>query len=252
MQAQGNDIYRGGAGTDQISYYARNAGVTVFLNGVAEDGAANEYDNVMPDVENVSGTNYNDYIVGSSANNVLNGYGGDDFLIGGNGNDSFDDGLGNDSSYGQGGDDVFTCDSAVNGDDYFSGGDGIDTVTYSLRNAGVTAVLDIRDHGWSGREDLIDSDVENLNGTRFNDTLQGNRSDNVILGYGGSDHIEGGFGSDRLFGGDGNDDIWFDGNSLSNFADGGNGYDVVQVLGTGPNDPHYGTYSGCEEIWWSY
>jgi Ca2+-binding RTX toxin-like protein len=103
------DTYSGGAGdSDQILYDASEVGVTtltVTLDGLPNDGFVGELDNVMSDIENVSGTNNIDVISGSdvpnrvetvAGNDVLNGLGGDDTLDAGAGFDIADGGAGND------------------------------------------------------------------------------------------------------------------------------------------------------------
>ena len=51
----GSDTVDGGGGSDSVSYN-RDTGVTVTLNGNADDGAAAENDNVGPSIENIVGT----------------------------------------------------------------------------------------------------------------------------------------------------------------------------------------------------
>ena len=92
----GADLLSGGAGVDEASYAGYTSGVTVTLDGVANDGAPGEGDNVMPDIENVTGGNGDDLLVGNGADNSLTGGKGADTLIGGGGVDTFSGGDGND------------------------------------------------------------------------------------------------------------------------------------------------------------
>jgi Ca2+-binding RTX toxin-like protein len=92
----GADLLSGGGGIDEASYAGYTSGVTVTLDGIANDGAPGEEDNVMPDVENVTGGDGNDMLVGNSGDNTLTGGKGDDTLIGGGGVDTFSGGDGND------------------------------------------------------------------------------------------------------------------------------------------------------------
>ena len=48
----GSDVFSGGNGIDVVDYHARELQVSVTLDGVANDGQPNEFDNVLPDVEN--------------------------------------------------------------------------------------------------------------------------------------------------------------------------------------------------------
>lgn len=100
-----SDVLRGDAGTDIVTYAASSAGVFVSLNGVADDGAVGEGDNVRNDVERVLGSSLADkffgngaanYFSGGSGNDVLKGRGGADRLFGRNGNDTFNGGPGRD------------------------------------------------------------------------------------------------------------------------------------------------------------
>jgi uncharacterized delta-60 repeat protein len=119
------DYFRGGAGVDTVSYAGRGGGVTVTIDGAANDGATGETDNVFTDVENVVGGEGNDKITGSDADNNLDGGPGDDDLRGGNGNDTLTGGAGKDQLRGQAGDDTLYAagDNAV---DFLDGGGGRD------------------------------------------------------------------------------------------------------------------------------
>jgi hypothetical protein len=81
----GADGISGGPDRDSVSY--AGAPVTVTLDGVANDGAAGEGDNIAPDVEDVFGTDGPDKIVGNGAENTLDGNAGDDTITGGPGSD---------------------------------------------------------------------------------------------------------------------------------------------------------------------
>jgi hypothetical protein len=72
------DSLRGGPGIDDALYLDHLGGVRITLDGVANDGQQAhagprgqpaEYDNVHPDVENVTGSAYNDSLIGSSLAN---------------------------------------------------------------------------------------------------------------------------------------------------------------------------------------
>ena len=53
--AGGADVLEGGAGLDTADYSARTTAVTVDNDGVNDDGASNERDDVRPSVERVLG-----------------------------------------------------------------------------------------------------------------------------------------------------------------------------------------------------
>jgi hypothetical protein len=92
----GADGLQGGGGVDQAGYGKRSAGVAVSLDGVANDGAAGEGDNVGTDVEGVSGGTGSDTIVGSPGRNSLDGGPGNDFVDGRAGVDALSGGRGAD------------------------------------------------------------------------------------------------------------------------------------------------------------
>ncbi len=84
-----------------------------------------------------------------------------------------------------------------------------DTVTYATLAAAVNVSLTIttqQNTGGGGLDTL--TQLENLIGSNFNDTLTGNFRKNVITGRNGNDTIDGKTGADTLIGGDGNE-IYF-------------------------------------------
>ncbi|HET7488473.1 MAG TPA: calcium-binding protein [Acidimicrobiales bacterium] len=106
----GADVLDGGSGIDAVTYLGRTAGVTVSLDGVANDGAAGEGDNVKG-METVTGTDYADVITGSAGSDILYGMGGNDTLRGLGGNDVLNGGAGNDLLDGGPGVDVAVFDA---------------------------------------------------------------------------------------------------------------------------------------------
>jgi Ca2+-binding RTX toxin-like protein len=147
----GGDTIDGGDGTDTVDYSQRlnTTPVKVTLNGTADDGlsvlTANagldtsvdpwtdarvwadsaEADNVKATVENVTGTQYDDYIVGPSTDvvNSFDGGGGNDYLDGTGENDVLTGGLGNDVIKGGAGDDTIEGGAGTNGFDCGAGDD---------------------------------------------------------------------------------------------------------------------------------
>ena len=88
----GADILSGLGGTDAASYAASTSGVAVDIDGVADDGNSADgppgaRDNVLTDIESLTGGKGADTLTGSSAANRLTGGLGADTLIGLNGND---------------------------------------------------------------------------------------------------------------------------------------------------------------------
>jgi len=79
----GADFFEGGSGLDTGSYSARIDPLNVSLDGIANDGAPGEGDNIRLDVENVIGGTDNDVIVArlfQENPNRLSGGGGNDTL----------------------------------------------------------------------------------------------------------------------------------------------------------------------------
>jgi Ca2+-binding RTX toxin-like protein len=189
----GADTINGGGSADVASYSAtdgsddaRTTGVTADLDGAAsddgssDDGGAGSRDTIASDVEGLQGSGMNDTLTGNGAVNTLDGAAGNDTLRGGLGSDSF------------------------------NGGSGTgDTVSYADagRTLGVTADIDdvVGDDGSSedgdtgaGTADTIHSDVENLTGSGFGDTLTGDDNPNTLVGGLGNDTLNGNGADDFL------------------------------------------------------
>lgn len=93
----GADTYVGGDGFDEIAIFT-DVATTITLDGVANDGAAGEGDNVGADVEDVGTFQVQPVtLVGAAAPNNLRGGDGADTVDGGAGNDTLSGGLGNDT-----------------------------------------------------------------------------------------------------------------------------------------------------------
>jgi hypothetical protein len=84
--AHAADVLVGGPGRDRADYSARVTSVEISLDGVANDGAWGEGDNVL--TEDIAGGNAEDWLLGDSASNWISGGPGDDWLTGGAGPDS--------------------------------------------------------------------------------------------------------------------------------------------------------------------
>ncbi|WP_422370452.1 VCBS domain-containing protein [Hoeflea sp.] len=180
--------------------------------------------------ENVRGTRYGDYIIGSIlANTIIAGL-GDDVVRAGEGNDTIIYSVGDGADALFGGLDTDTLDLGGTGlDDVLSVtvsagavagigggtvaeiervvldlGAGIDTVDFSSSTSGISVNLGTeRATGFvNGRFD----NVENIIATGFADTLIGDANANVLRGGDGDDTIDGAGGDDTLYG-DAGDDI---------------------------------------------
>lgn len=143
----------------------------------------------LTSIENVTGSTYNDRLIGDDGNNALAGLGGDDQLYGEGGNDTLNGGVGKDTMVGGVGDDTYIVDSSSDLVVEYAG-EGSDTIksskaVYSLANI---------------------PNVENLTYTgTAAATLTGNAADNKITGSAGNDTLDGAAGADIMTGGKGSD-----------------------------------------------
>jgi Ca2+-binding RTX toxin-like protein len=237
-------------GSDTVDYSSRTKGVSVTLDGIANDGEPGEGDNVTI-VGIMIGGSGNDSLTGawsfvtqySSHGATLIGNGGNDILtkgekiVGGSGDDkligftsentdvgdSLDGGPGNDTLQGGGNND--RLDGGL-GADLMKGGGGFDIVDYSSRKNNLTVGIGtLADDGEAGEKDNVWLDVEEVIGGAGNDKLTGNATNCVLLGLAGNDTLTGGAGVDALHGGSGNDKLF--GNANNDFLDGGPGVDTL-------------------------
>jgi Ca2+-binding RTX toxin-like protein len=172
----GGDLLDGGDGSDTVDYSDANTPVFAAPDGLANDGVAQEGDNVADTVEGLLGGSSNDLLVGNGGNGILSGGAGDDILDGGGGSDAI------------------------------LGGDGLDTASYAGRTASVSVDLAASGgNGEAGENDVIAGDVESVTGGQGNDTIAGRDDTNILMGGGGNDTIDGRGADDQVFGGAGND-----------------------------------------------
>jgi Ca2+-binding RTX toxin-like protein len=225
----GQDVFEGDEGTDAVSYGLRTAPITTSKDGVANDGQANEGDNIGSDVERVTGGLANDSIGGGPDADILDGGPGDDSISGLTGDDELhgDGGLsagadtvsggpGSDRIAGEGGADLLSGDDGNDtleggtgadrlnggpGGDQLLGGPERDAVAYTSP-ADVTVRLDkgLGGSAQPGDSDRI-ADVEDVDGGDERDTVTGSSGDNALGGDRGEDYLDGRRGVDRLDGG---------------------------------------------------
>ena len=209
----GNNTIDGGAGDDIAIFSGLQAdytltgnanGTITVLDNVGSDGMdtltsvefAQFSDGTLDLSTIVFPTNLtllDDTYTGSAGNDIINALAGDDTLNGGAGNDTLIGGAGR---------------------DVLNGGAGIDTADYSTADASVRASLTTPSGNLGDAIGDSFIDIENLNGSEFDDVLVGDTGDNglsgnagtdVIFSFAGADTLNGGAGNDRLFGGDDDD-----------------------------------------------
>ena len=167
----GNDVLDGGGQpaygniplfiADAADYSGTDAvSVTVNLSlGVAQDGFGGI--DTLIGIEDIIGSDGSDTLIGDNGRNGFRGFGGNDLI----------DGMGNDPSQG-------------------------DFVSYFLDTASVNVDLKagIARDGYGGTDSL--RGIENVNGSRFSDSLRGDDGRNIFQGLNGDDAISGEGGID--------------------------------------------------------
>jgi Ca2+-binding RTX toxin-like protein len=90
------------------------------------------------------------------------------------------------------------------GSSYFNGGAGNDTVSYALFDSRIAVNLSYSSGFGQGKSDSF-TNIENIDGSAYNDSLIGNLVGNRLDGGAGDDVINGANGKDTLTGGAGAD-----------------------------------------------
>ena len=196
-------------------------------------------------IEDVTGSNLGDTIIGDAGDNKIDGGGGDDHIFGGAGANVINGGDGNDTITLQ----LEGIGGAANLDT-IDGGSGTNTLDFTHTAGlpgtfGVNVNLSIQDgssnvsamHYLDGtpaglteiRTEAAVTHIQNVTGTDQNDVIFGDGSANTLLGGGGADVLNGGGGNDYLDGGDGDDRfIEFGANHGGDTIHGGAGTDTVE------------------------
>ncbi|MEH2317830.1 MAG: calcium-binding protein [Nostoc sp.] len=249
----GKDTIDGGRGDDVLSADYSNAtgGISTAFNSTTNIGSitAGTYQVNYQNIErlNISGTRYDDNIVGNNGNDTLStGNGGKDTIDGGRGDDVLSVDYSNvtkgiattfnsttnigsitagtyqvnyknierlnisgtrydDNIVGNNGND--TLSTGDGGKDTIDGGKGDDvlSVDYSNATGGITSTFNATTNIGSitaGTNSVSYKNIEGLN-------ISGTRYDDKIVGNSGNDTLSGGDGNDTLIGGNGNDTFVF-------------------------------------------
>jgi Ca2+-binding RTX toxin-like protein len=176
---------------------------------LAAGTATGEGNDTFSGVTGVSGSNFDDELIGNDADNYLGGYGGSDVIRGGAGDDQIVGSTGNDDLDGQTGSDTYP-NSYTNGvaDDDTIADSGVDTgdedrVDFYGSAAPVSVDLAAGTATGLGQDTL--AGIETVRGTEGADTLVGASAGETLLGMGGNDLLAGRGGADELQGGEGDD-----------------------------------------------
>jgi Ca2+-binding RTX toxin-like protein len=131
ISGDNGQTFNGNDGTDTVSYAGKASGVTVTVDGAADDGNGTDgnVDNVAADIERVVGSSSGDNITGRAALASE--------LLGGNGDDHLQGGSNTDTLRGQLGDDQSTLLGGA-GADLLDGGPGNDTINGEANNDVIT------------------------------------------------------------------------------------------------------------------
>jgi Ca2+-binding RTX toxin-like protein len=159
-------------------------------NGIKDAGEISKYADVLTSIEYFVGTDGNDKMTGSAADETF---------------------------------------SPLTGVNTVNGGAGIDVLSYNFLDAsidGLNGVTVDLAAGWAklDQQSTI-TNIENVNGSAWNDVLMGSAGVNVLMGLDGDDALDGRGGNDELHGGKGNDIlVGGDGNDI---LSGGDGEDLI-------------------------
>ncbi|MEH2180240.1 beta strand repeat-containing protein [Nostoc sp.] len=208
----GNDTIDGGKGDDVLSGYYRFAsrGITTTFNASTNTGLITagtdgvSYKNI--ERLNISGSQYDDFIIGNDGNDTLSGS-NDDYNGGPSGNDTIDGGKG---------DDLYSVNL-----NFATGGI---TTTYNA-NTNIGSIT-------AGTDGVSYKNIERLNisGTEYDDNIVGSNGNDTLYGYY--------YGNDTIIGGAGNDSLSAGVYSANNLLSGDDGNDIL--TGGPGNDSLYG------------
>ena len=215
--AIGANAWRSDTGTNSSLrhfFQGEIAEVAIFDSQLSSADIGELYTAGLDPLPLISGTEGNDTLDGTIVSEQIEGAAGDDAIAGAAGDHRLFGGAGND-----------TQDGGI-GADQLDGGDGVDTATYTESDLGVTVDL----AAGTGSGGLADGDtltnIENVTGSDYADTLTGDETDNLLIGLGGDDTLTGSGGDDNLVGGDGNNTL--SGGTGNDELSGGAGDDILE------------------------
>ena len=228
----GNNTLNGGAGNDTVSYSTATAGVTVSLASGSNQNTGGAGNDTLSNFENLTGSAFNDTLIGDGNANVLTGGASNDTLNGGAGNDTYVFGLTD-------GADTITESSGTDGIVIQSNGAALASLDFSDSNAATTNagnlvmafngqqitvnnqfagggnVVETLTFGGggtfagyqlgTGAYTLITDDISPRSAASGNNIIVGSSAVETLTGGTGNDLLFGSGANDTLTGGDGND-----------------------------------------------
>ena len=271
---EGADIIDGGADTDIAVYGGAGEGVRVslLLQGQPQqdfDGTrgftANDNDavgDILTNIENIGGSNYNDWLTGDDNANEIQGGDGNDRLAGGGGDDTLRGGEGSDTLIGGDGVDrdtyIFGSNDGTDKDTIIDGGyislvflqgTGNDyagaTYSFAPADAGLGEAVTLMVSKDGNTLNVIEFATDPSPYATFHTGLLGGEGNDRIEGGDGNDWIDGGEGNDELYGDEGDDYLY--GDDGEDYLNGGDGNDYLyggegndDIIGGYGNDYLYG------------
>ncbi|NER27111.1 MAG: calcium-binding protein [Symploca sp. SIO1C4] len=193
-----SDILNGGSGNDTASYITATSGVAASLEqkiGWQGDATGDQFISI----ENLEGSNFNDFLIGDNGANILSGLDGNDTLEGRDGDDTLNGGEGNNIL------------NAGEGNNTVEAGSGNDTVYAGTGNDNIFTN--------GGNDEIHAGDGNN--------TINAGNGTNKIYAGNGYDSISAGTGDDEIYAGDGGSTIFAGAGNNQVYT--GNGYDSVEA-----------------------
>jgi Ca2+-binding RTX toxin-like protein len=192
--------------TVSITAFSANQQKAKIRKIIANAGQGNdtiEFSNNVLAIAELLGGNGDDQLTGGEASDALEGDSGNDILDGSGGNDTL---RGNQD------DDVLIGGA---GADVLDGGSGFDAASYETATSKVSINLETKTFTGDAAGDTLIA-IEEIDGSKYNDTIVGNSDANTLDGLEGNDSLSSGSGNDFLVGGAGGDRL-----------DGGDGIDTA-------------------------
>ena len=202
----GTNTINGGTGTNTLNYSFATGAVTVNLATGITSYATGGTDTFSA-IADVIGSAYNDLLTAGATGNVLNGGAGNNTMTGGAGNDMFE---------------LWSDGPGTGYNNYINGGGGTNTLDYTQSPGLVNVNLATGNtSNYYGGTDYF-SNIQDVFGSAYNDTLTAGSTGAIFNGEGGSNTMMGGAGNDTF-------ELWSDapGTGNSNYINGGGGTNTL-------------------------